>query len=211
MAVDCGDLGSRPVDGLLSGYLRLPTDTEPRWLRTWTARLPPRRTGFDPRPGHSGYSQVGNVADDVAGRQVYSGISRFPRLCNMALLHFHLISPSSALKISLLRAAQLSQLNYVLHFIVDMTLSSSLPSSVNCTGLGHTIVKCSFTGAELPGDVSNKVLSNDKQIPATAHIIRIMADCQLQKLGLGRTRRSSTDPPPWYSRRVVADLQHRGT
>ncbi|KAJ8869297.1 hypothetical protein PR048_030871 [Dryococelus australis] len=42
------------------------------------ARLPPRRFGFYPRPGHSGFSHVGIVPDDAVGRRVFSGISHFP-------------------------------------------------------------------------------------------------------------------------------------
>ncbi|KAJ8890027.1 hypothetical protein PR048_009533 [Dryococelus australis] len=37
-----------------------------RKLRSATARLPPRRTGFNPRPDHSGFSQVGIVPDDAS-------------------------------------------------------------------------------------------------------------------------------------------------
>ncbi|KAJ8895390.1 hypothetical protein PR048_000722 [Dryococelus australis] len=44
------------------------------------ARLPPRRSGFNPQPGHSGFSHVGIVPDDAVGRRVFSGISRFPAL-----------------------------------------------------------------------------------------------------------------------------------
>ncbi|KAJ8875393.1 hypothetical protein PR048_023288 [Dryococelus australis] len=68
------------------------------------------RSGFNPRAGHSGFSHVGIVPDDFAGRWIFSGISRFPRPCIPALLHSHFTSPSSALKISLLRAAQISEL-----------------------------------------------------------------------------------------------------
>ncbi|KAJ8870410.1 hypothetical protein PR048_029432 [Dryococelus australis] len=57
-----------------------------------------RRTGFKPRPVHSGFSQVGIVTDDAAGRRVFSGISRFPCSCIPVLLHTHLASPSLALK-----------------------------------------------------------------------------------------------------------------
>ncbi|KAJ8875985.1 hypothetical protein PR048_023893 [Dryococelus australis] len=41
-------------------------------LATDTARLPPRRTGFNPRPVHSGLLQVGIVADDATGRRDFS-------------------------------------------------------------------------------------------------------------------------------------------
>ncbi|KAJ8874634.1 hypothetical protein PR048_025500 [Dryococelus australis] len=40
-----------------------------------SARLPPRRFGFNSRPGHSGFSHVGIVPDNAVGRRVFSGIS----------------------------------------------------------------------------------------------------------------------------------------
>ncbi|KAJ8895523.1 hypothetical protein PR048_000859 [Dryococelus australis] len=52
-------------------------------------------------------------ADDAVGRQVFSGISHLPHPWIPVLLHSHLISPSPALNTSLLRAAQISQLNSV--------------------------------------------------------------------------------------------------
>ncbi|KAJ8871200.1 hypothetical protein PR048_027506 [Dryococelus australis] len=61
--------------------------------------------------GHSGFSQVGIIPDDATCRRVSSWISRFPRPFNSPLLHSHLISPSSALKTSLLRAAKIPQLD----------------------------------------------------------------------------------------------------
>ncbi|KAJ8873420.1 hypothetical protein PR048_024237 [Dryococelus australis] len=45
----------------------------------------------------SGFSHVGIVPDDAAGRRVSSGICRFPRPCIPALFHTHLNSPSSVL------------------------------------------------------------------------------------------------------------------
>ncbi|KAJ8896838.1 hypothetical protein PR048_002184 [Dryococelus australis] len=57
------------------------------------------------------FSQVGIVPVDAAGWRVFSGISRFPRHGIPALLHSDLIAPSSAIKTSLLRVAQISQLN----------------------------------------------------------------------------------------------------
>ncbi|KAJ8874567.1 hypothetical protein PR048_025433 [Dryococelus australis] len=50
-----------------------------------------------------GFSNVGIVPDDAAGRRVFSGISRFTRPCNPSLLNTHLASPSSALNNSMLR------------------------------------------------------------------------------------------------------------
>ncbi|KAJ8890287.1 hypothetical protein PR048_009795 [Dryococelus australis] len=41
-----------------------------------------------------GFSLVGIVPDDGAGRRIFSGISRFPRPCIPVLLHSQLISPS---------------------------------------------------------------------------------------------------------------------
>ncbi|KAJ8887757.1 hypothetical protein PR048_013975 [Dryococelus australis] len=57
-----------------------------------------------------GFPQVGILPDDAVGWWVFSGISRFPHPCILALLHFHLISRSSALKTSMLRSAQTFQL-----------------------------------------------------------------------------------------------------
>ncbi|KAJ8876083.1 hypothetical protein PR048_023992 [Dryococelus australis] len=73
-------------------------DTEtgwPQWLGGYTASLPPTRTGFDPRPVHSGFSQMGIVPDDAVGRRVFSGIFRFSRPFTPALLHTHLTPPPS--------------------------------------------------------------------------------------------------------------------
>ncbi|KAJ8870031.1 hypothetical protein PR048_029042 [Dryococelus australis] len=83
----------------------------PRWCRGQTTRLPPTRTGFDSRRGRSGFSHVGIVPDDAAGRRVFSGIciSSPPLLSGAAPYSPH--SPSSALKTSMLRAAHISQLN----------------------------------------------------------------------------------------------------
>ncbi|KAJ8867720.1 hypothetical protein PR048_031523 [Dryococelus australis] len=55
--------------------------------------------------------------DDAAGRRVFSGISRFPHPFISALLHTHLTLPSSALKTSLLRAAQISPLSVVFKYL----------------------------------------------------------------------------------------------
>ncbi|KAJ8871408.1 hypothetical protein PR048_027725 [Dryococelus australis] len=69
------------------------------------------RALFNPMPGHCGFSQVGTVLDDAAGRRIFSGVSRLPRSLILALLHSHPISPSYDLQTSLLRATQSSQLN----------------------------------------------------------------------------------------------------
>ncbi|KAJ8881050.1 hypothetical protein PR048_017523 [Dryococelus australis] len=57
------------------------------------------------------FSQVIIVPDDATGRRVFSRISCLPRPFIPALLPSRPISPSSALKTSLLRAAQISQFN----------------------------------------------------------------------------------------------------
>ncbi|KAJ8895123.1 hypothetical protein PR048_000448 [Dryococelus australis] len=53
------------------------------------------------RPARCGFLQVEIVPDDVAGRRIFSVISRFLRPSIPAPLHTHLTSPSSALKSSL--------------------------------------------------------------------------------------------------------------
>ncbi|KAJ8898081.1 hypothetical protein PR048_003441 [Dryococelus australis] len=57
------------------------------------------------------FSRVGIVADDATVWQAFSGIVSFHRPCIPTLLHSRLISPPSALKLSLLRAAQIFQLS----------------------------------------------------------------------------------------------------
>ncbi|KAJ8897959.1 hypothetical protein PR048_003317 [Dryococelus australis] len=79
----------------------------------WSHYSPPTqaiRARF-PANSHPGPSHVGIAPHDAAGRQIFSGISRFLRTCIPALLHTHLVSPSSALKTSMLRGAQISPLS----------------------------------------------------------------------------------------------------
>ncbi|KAJ8887444.1 hypothetical protein PR048_013659 [Dryococelus australis] len=52
-----------------------------------------------------GFLHVGIVSDDATGRWVFSGISRLPRPFIPAMLHIHFASPTSAHKMSMLRAA----------------------------------------------------------------------------------------------------------
>ncbi|KAJ8879078.1 hypothetical protein PR048_019684, partial [Dryococelus australis] len=54
-----------------------------------------------------GFSHMGIIPDDAAGRPVFSGTSRFPNHLIPVLLHNHPQSPSSTLKLSLIRAAQI--------------------------------------------------------------------------------------------------------
>ncbi|KAJ8879843.1 hypothetical protein PR048_020460 [Dryococelus australis] len=65
-----------------------------------------------------GFSHVGIVVDDAAGRLVFSGISRFPRHFIPALLRTHLTSPSSVMKTS----------------IPNLFLPHSPPVALNVTG-----------------------------------------------------------------------------
>ncbi|KAJ8866336.1 hypothetical protein PR048_032179 [Dryococelus australis] len=60
-----------------------------------------------------GFSRVGIVPDDAAGRRVFSGISRFPRPSVPVLLHTHLNHPHRLSRTSLLKAAQLSSLTLI--------------------------------------------------------------------------------------------------
>ncbi|KAJ8883530.1 hypothetical protein PR048_015374 [Dryococelus australis] len=50
-------------------------------------------SGFNPRPGHSGFLHVGIVPNDAVCRRVFSGISRFPRSLISVLFHTHLNHP----------------------------------------------------------------------------------------------------------------------
>ncbi|KAJ8880397.1 hypothetical protein PR048_016866 [Dryococelus australis] len=79
-------------------------------ISTSPARLPPWRYGFNPRPGHSGFSHVGIVPNDAVDRLVFSGISRFTRPFIQVLLHTQPQSTSSAVKTSMLRVVQISSL-----------------------------------------------------------------------------------------------------
>ncbi|KAJ8872348.1 hypothetical protein PR048_025952 [Dryococelus australis] len=83
-----------------------PSRQGPRWLSGQPARPPPRRSGPNPRPGQSGFSQVGIVPDDAVGRRVFSGNSRFPPPSHSDAAPRSPQSPSSALKTSMLRAVQ---------------------------------------------------------------------------------------------------------
>ncbi|KAJ8896830.1 hypothetical protein PR048_002176 [Dryococelus australis] len=69
------------------------------WL-DYSALNKANRTRF-PARSPSGFSHVGIVPDDTAGRLVFPGISRVLRSCIPALLHTQLTSPSSAIKTSM--------------------------------------------------------------------------------------------------------------
>ncbi|KAJ8869102.1 hypothetical protein PR048_030666 [Dryococelus australis] len=76
-----------------------------------TARLPPRKKPGSISDGVAlGFTYVGVMPGDAAGQRFFSGISRFSRPSIPELLRTHFASPSSALKTSMLRAAQISSL-----------------------------------------------------------------------------------------------------
>ncbi|KAJ8897239.1 hypothetical protein PR048_002585 [Dryococelus australis] len=97
-----------------------------RWLSGYPARFPPRGSGFDPRPGHSGLLHAGIVLDDAVDQRVFSGISPFPPYFHSGAAPYPLQSPSSALKTSMLRAVQISSLALSPHMNSDLPLCSWL-------------------------------------------------------------------------------------
>ncbi|KAJ8866502.1 hypothetical protein PR048_032345 [Dryococelus australis] len=77
------------------------------WCSGQITHIPPKGIGFDSRRDVTpGFSHVGIASDDAVGRRVFSGMSRLPCPFIPALLQ----SPTSALKTSTLRAAQISPL-----------------------------------------------------------------------------------------------------
>ncbi|KAJ8897160.1 hypothetical protein PR048_002506 [Dryococelus australis] len=132
---------------------------------------------------HLRFSQVGIVQDDAVGRRVFSGIPRFPRHGIPALLYSRLISPSSVLKTSWLRATQISQLNCTAQ-IKDV--ASVIPSGAAVTqcikwgrsssvarepnrgaaeaqGLEHPIVGPQLSSREMAIESHRRLTSNPEQ------------------------------------------------
>ncbi|KAJ8866045.1 hypothetical protein PR048_033569 [Dryococelus australis] len=58
------------------------------------------------------FSRVGIMSDNAAGGRIFPGVSRFPGSYIPALLHSRLASSPSALKTSILKAAQISSLTH---------------------------------------------------------------------------------------------------
>ncbi|KAJ8872623.1 hypothetical protein PR048_026231 [Dryococelus australis] len=97
----------------LKGNLRLRVSSSegcgwPAGLLNWARRVVAAARAFTcqlgepgPIPGEiaPGFSHAGIAPVDAADRRVLSGVSRFPRSQIQALLHTHLTSPSSVLKI----------------------------------------------------------------------------------------------------------------
>ncbi|KAJ8889176.1 hypothetical protein PR048_008670 [Dryococelus australis] len=69
------------------------------------------RSGFKPRPGHSGYLYVGIVSDDAVGRRVFSAISRFPALSfwRCSIFTFITLIGSQDLDFLCLRSSEVAQ------------------------------------------------------------------------------------------------------
>ncbi|KAJ8877773.1 hypothetical protein PR048_022229 [Dryococelus australis] len=108
-----------------------------------------RYEGSIPGLATPGFSQVGIVPDDAAGRRAFSGISRFLHPCIPGLLHAHLPSPSSALKTSLLRAVQNPSLAYWRRVFVRRHFRTQLANHNYVTSMGqlyvcdsHSHLKC---------------------------------------------------------------------
>ncbi|KAJ8872081.1 hypothetical protein PR048_025682 [Dryococelus australis] len=83
------------------------------------SRLPPRRTGFNPRPGHR-ISASGNRAGRCRWSVGFLGDLPFPPPLHSGAAPYSLQSPSSVLKTSLLRATQLSSLFSTLSLTLDV-------------------------------------------------------------------------------------------
>ncbi|KAJ8868728.1 hypothetical protein PR048_030267 [Dryococelus australis] len=121
-----------PPSGTLVSRRLLADDCRTKILFFGTVRLLASHHG---EPGSipglvtPGFSHVGIVSGDDARRWIFSEISHFPRPCILALLHPHLISPSSILKASSLRAARISQLSSTKLYLADnyLNLSGDLP------------------------------------------------------------------------------------
>ncbi|KAJ8897903.1 hypothetical protein PR048_003260 [Dryococelus australis] len=113
----------------LCQIFQMGTDVLTTWRHTG---LPPRRTELNLRRVTSGFSHVGIVPNDAAGRRVFWGITRFSRPSIPALLHTFK-SPSSALKTSLLRAVQISSLTRCYYCPVS-------PTFINCLLANGTLV-----------------------------------------------------------------------
>ncbi|KAJ8874481.1 hypothetical protein PR048_025341 [Dryococelus australis] len=79
--------------------------------------------------------ELGIVPDEATGQRVFSGISRFPRPCNPALLLTHLASSTSALKNSMLRSGDTA--THIKYHITSkrkaLTLASSIPVTLRVT------------------------------------------------------------------------------
>ncbi|KAJ8894995.1 hypothetical protein PR048_000304, partial [Dryococelus australis] len=97
-------------------------------------------------PGRAtpGFSRVGIVPDYAVDRRVFSGISRFSRPCIPTLFHAHLASLSSALKASMLRAAQISP---CINLFRNQLKYKSLPARLHSAAYNQASDVCSLAAA----------------------------------------------------------------
>ncbi|KAJ8877992.1 hypothetical protein PR048_022455 [Dryococelus australis] len=100
--------GGHVVDVLTCRFLKPSSEYRPRTasIRHRLACSPPTKANraLFPAGVTPGFSNVGLVPGDTAGRRVFSGISRFTRPSIPALLHPNPTSPSAALRTLMLRA-----------------------------------------------------------------------------------------------------------
>ncbi|KAJ8867798.1 hypothetical protein PR048_031603 [Dryococelus australis] len=93
-----------------------------------TFALFPPRMGSIPGGFAPGFLHVRIVLDDAAGWRFSSGITRFSHPCIAALLYTHLTSPSSALKTSMLQAAQIFPLSSTYRGLQNEATDFHIPS-----------------------------------------------------------------------------------
>ncbi|KAJ8870214.1 hypothetical protein PR048_029230 [Dryococelus australis] len=121
-----------------------------------------------------GFSHVGIVPDDGAGRRVFWGISRFLSPCFLVLPHTHLTLSSLALKTSMLRAAQISSLTrlYFKQFLkVAKTFHSliiKIPrSDINKIVSYESVNSGHHSRRELELDESKRIFLISSSVPVT--------------------------------------------
>ncbi|KAJ8865622.1 hypothetical protein PR048_033142 [Dryococelus australis] len=158
----------------------------------------------------TGFSHVGIVLDDAVGRRVFCGISPFPPLFHSGAAPYSLQSPSSALKTSLLRAAQISpsflfafhQLRYLIYSI----LLSETREVGNSRGRMRHIERCRTFKCHRVAELSflgNRVLNVLKWLLASffSKLFMLLGTAVVQWLGhspptAAIRARSPTGSPP---------------
>ncbi|KAJ8878096.1 hypothetical protein PR048_022563 [Dryococelus australis] len=142
-----------------------------------------------------GFSQVGIMPDDAAGRRVLSRISRFPHPYIPALLHTHLISPQSAPKTAMLRAALISSL----------TDSLFNPSSHCVHDCGHVVQE----GTGIQGLGKRETPEKTRQLAASSDMARDPRISQACSVSVARIAPAHANPDVMSRRTCPVDLvQH---
>ncbi|KAJ8869666.1 hypothetical protein PR048_028659 [Dryococelus australis] len=111
--------------------------TGPWWRRDQSARLPPRRSALDLRLRRSGYFRTWESCRTMPLISEFSrGSPVYPRPFNSGAAPYSHQSPSSALKISLLKATQISSLTFdsVMLFVRE---AEEYPGRRTLAGLHH--------------------------------------------------------------------------